>query len=112
MAGTAVTKLVEQQMKGALFQLWKFSLDPASMAAAAQGIETVTIPGARAGDRVSATAEAPEASIITGGAKVTADDTVSVYLSNNITVTTAVDGGALVWILEIYKFGGLDGLAA
>jgi hypothetical protein len=112
MAGTAVTKKAEQQIKGGVLQFWTFSVDPASIAAAAQGIETVAIPGARAGDQTFVNARAPEANLIVAGSKVTADDVVSVYLDNNITVTTALDGGAIVYDLQILKFAGGDALAA
>lgn len=108
MPGTAVTKKFEQQMKGGVMQGWTFNLDPASIAAAAQGIETLTLPGARAGDMTFVNGRAPEANLIIAGSKVTANDTVSIYLDNNITVTTAVDGGDLTYDLLIFKFAGGD----
>lgn len=113
MAGTAVTKKAENYIAGGLRQIWTCSIDPASIAAAAQGIETVAIPGARAGDIVNAWPEALEANLNPAGAKVTASDVVSVYIQNNITVTTAVDGGAKVWVIDILKLSNAgDALAA
>jgi len=108
MAGTSVTKKTELQMRGGLFQSWTFVLDAASIAAAAQGIETLTLPGARAGDQVWVNARAPEANLIAAGAKVTDNDVVSVYLDNNITVTTALDAASTTFDLFIIKFAGGD----
>lgn len=103
MAGTAILKKAEVAMKGGTLEIWKFSLDPASIAAAAQGIETVAIPGARAGDPVFVNAEAIETQLLVQGAKVTGDNEVSVYLNNGINATTAIDGGAKVYYLQIVK---------
>jgi hypothetical protein len=69
-----------------------FTLDPASIAAASQGISTVTVTGAKVGDLVFVNAEALENRIAVVGAKVTATDTVSVYINNMFDSTTAVDG--------------------
>lgn len=112
MAGTAVTKLSETYVAGGLRQIWRCSIDPASVAAAAQGIETITIPGARAGDPVMASVEAIETQLLPQGAKVTADDTVSVYINNGINATTAINGGAKLWYIDILKLAGHDNLAA
>lgn len=103
MAGTAVVKVGENNIRGGREEWWRFSLDPASIAAGAQGIETVAIPGAKAGDPVFAQPEAIETQLIVQGAKVTADDEVSVYLSNAIDATTAINGGAKTWNLHILK---------
>ena len=103
MAGTAISKIAEQHVRGGRLEWWRFTLDPASIAAAAQGIETVAIPGARAGDPCFVSPEAVEANVVPVGAAVTADDVVSVYIDNNITVTTAVDGAAKTWNLQILK---------
>ena len=99
---TAVTKLVEQHMPGAKMELYSLSIDPGSIAAFAQEIETVAVTGARTGDPVIVSVEAPSASIAVQGAKVTATDVVSFYLANH-QATTAVDSGALVVYLQIYK---------
>ena len=103
MAGTAVLMKAFEEGKGGRFEVWQCSIDPASIAAAAQGIETITITGARAGDPVWAQPEAIETMLIVQGAKVTGDDEVSVYLSNAINASTAIDGGAKVWNILICK---------
>ena len=103
-AATAISKVGEApSVHGGRLEFWKFTLDPGSIAAAAQEVDTVAIPGAKAGDPCFASCEVPEASLICGGAAVTADDVVSIYISNNITVTTAFDGGSKVWNLQILK---------
>lgn len=104
MAGTAVTKKGIIHGQGGRIELYTFSLDPASIAADAQGVETLTISGAKAGDMVFVSPEAAEKHLIPAGAKVTADDTVSVYINNNFTATTALDGAAKTWSLMIVKF--------
>lgn len=102
-AATAISKLWEAHGAGGKLEAWTFTLDPGSIAAAAQEIDTIAITGARAGDPCWVEFEAPDANVITGGAKVTANDVVSVYLSNNITVTTATDSAAKVGNLLILK---------
>jgi len=99
---TAVTKVVESYNAGAKVEVYSFSVDPGSIAAFAQEIETMTITGARAGDPVFVTIEALGASLACQGAKVTATDVVSVYLANH-QATTAVDSAAVVGYLKIYK---------
>jgi len=103
MAGSAVALKGQINGFGGTLEFWQFTLDPASIAAAAQGIETVAIPGARLGDPCIAQVEAGEASLVPTGAKVTGSNEVSVYITNNITVTTAFDGAALTWTLMIFK---------
>ena len=104
MAGTAVTKKGIIHGHGGRIELYTFTLDPASIAADAQGTEVVTIPGAKAGDMVFASPEAPDKHLLPSGAKVTADDTVTVYINNNFTATTALDGASKTWSLMIVKF--------
>jgi len=99
---TAVTKLVESYSPGAKVEVYSFSIDPGSIAAFAQEIETMAVTGARTGDPCFVSMEAPGASIAVQGAKVTATDVVSFYLANH-QATTAVDSGALVGYLKIYK---------
>ena len=99
---TAVTKLVESYSPGAKVEVYSFSIDPGSIAAFAQEVETMAITGARTGDPVFVSMEAPGASIAVQGAKVTATDVVSFYLANH-QATTAVDSGALVGYMKIYK---------
>ena len=82
------------QALGGNIEFGTFSLNPASIAAASQGVETVTITGAKTGDLIFVSPEALENRVACVGAKVTAADTVSVYLNNMYDATTAVDGGA------------------
>ncbi len=77
--------------KGALIEFGTFTLDAASIAAAAQGVETVTITGAKVGDPVFVNARALGNRAAVVGAKVTAADTVSVYINNLYDATTAVN---------------------
>jgi hypothetical protein len=99
---TAVTKLIENHVPGGKMEIYSFSVDPGSIVAFAQEIETMTITGARTGDPVSCTIEALGASLTCQGAKVTANDVVSVYLANH-QATTAVDSAAVVGYLTIWK---------
>ena len=73
------------------------TIDPASIAANSQGIETFTLTGAKTGDMVFANAQALGASVALVGAKVTATDTISLYLNNTIDATTAKDIGSTVF---------------
>jgi hypothetical protein len=102
-AASAISKLAEQQMAGGRLEIWKFTLDPGSIAAAAQEVDTIAVSGAKAGDPCFVSFEAPDANVLAAGAKVTADDVVSVYIDNNITVTTAVDGASMTGYLSILK---------
>ena len=99
---TAVTKLVEAHFPGAKMEVYSFSIDPGSIAAFAQEIETMSVTGARAGDPCSVSLEAPVAGLNTQGAKVTANDVVSFYLENN-QASTAVDATAAIGYLTIFK---------
>lgn len=85
---------INDAVRGAWLEFGTFTLNPASIAAASQGVETVTITGAKTGDLVFVNAEALDNRIAVVGAKVTADDTVSVYINNMYDATTAVDGGS------------------
>lgn len=99
---TAVTKLIEGHLPGAKLEVYSFSIDPGSIAAFAQEIETMSVTGARPGDPVVVNLEAIGASLAAQGAKVTANDVVSFYIGNH-QATTAVDSGALVGQLWIMK---------
>jgi hypothetical protein len=88
---------IHDAIQGAWIEFGTFSLNPASIDAAAQGVEEVTIEGAKVGDMVFVSPEALENRVAPVGAKVTATDTVSVYLNNLYDATTAVDGGAKTW---------------
>jgi len=99
MAGTAVSKIAELQVKGGRLEWWRFTLNPAQITGDAQVIDTVAIPGAKAGDPVRAEPEAPEAGLNVQGCKVTADNEVSLYLTSSVTL----DSAALTYNLEILK---------
>ena len=101
-AATAVTKVVEGHYAGAKMEVYSFSIDPGSIAAFAQEIETISVTGARAGDPCFVSLEAPPNALNTQGAKVTANDVVSFYLENN-QASTAVDATTLVGYLTIFK---------
>lgn len=95
----AYTKTLESNdaMRGGWLEVGTFTLNPASIAAAAQGVETVTITGLAVGDNVFINAQVPPAMAIVAGCKVTATDTLTVYLNNAYDATTAVDIGNLTW---------------
>lgn len=80
-----------------------FSIDAASIAAAAQGIETVTVTGAKVGDLVFVNQEVPDNRVGVVGAKVTATDTVSVYINNMYDATTAVNSAAKTFSYMLVK---------
>lgn len=91
-------------VKGAWIEFGTFTLDPASIAANAQGIETVTITGVATGDQTFVNPQAMATSMACVGSKVTAADTVSIYLNNTIDATTAVDGSEKTYdILIVHK---------
>jgi hypothetical protein len=88
---------------GAQVEFGTFTLDPASVAAASQGVETVTVSGAKVGDLVFVNAEALDNRLAVVGAKVTATNTVSVYLNNMYDATTAVNGGSKTYSYILVK---------
>lgn len=79
------------------------SLDPASINADTKGSVTFALTGAATGDTVvMIPPDTLEAGLIFVGARVTAADTVTVYLAN---ITAApVDGGALTWGYTWFDF--------
>jgi hypothetical protein len=83
--------IARKNLLGADMEMGTFTLDGASVAAAAQGVETVTITGARVGDLIFVNEEVPVNRLVLAGAKVTANDTVSLYFNNMYDATTAVD---------------------
>lgn len=91
-----MTKLgeIRDSVRGAWIEFGTFTLDPASVAAASQGVETVAITGAKTGDLIFVNPEALENRVAVVGAKVTDTDEVSVYINNLYDATTAVDGGS------------------
>lgn len=96
MAYTEKSRIVDSSF-GGVVEFGTFTLDPASIAAAAKGTETVTIEGVKVGDIVFVNAQDLENRLVVTGAKVTAEDTVSVYLNNLYDATTAVNGGSLTY---------------
>ncbi len=109
MAYTKKAELTES-VKGAWLEVGTFTLDPASVAAASQGVETVTIAGVEVGDQVFVNARGLENRIAVVGAAVTAADTVSIYINNLYDATTAVNGGSKTYdILIVHAVSGLDG---
>lgn len=79
-----------------------FTLDAASIAAAAQGIETVTITGIDVGDSSYVNCRVPANRLVLAGSKVTATDTLSLYFNNLYDATTAVDQGSLTFDVQIF----------
>jgi hypothetical protein len=88
---------IRDAVQGAWLEFGTFTLDPASIAAASQGTTTVTIDGATSGDLIFISPEGLDNKLAPAGAKVTAADTVTVYLNNVIDSTTAVDGASKTW---------------
>ncbi len=102
MTGTfAKTGEIHDGVQGAWIELGTITVDPASIAAAAQGIETTTVTGAKTGDQVFATGRDMPAMAALVGSKVTATDTVSLYFNNVYDATTAVNIGSLVFDVMI-----------
>lgn len=98
----AYTKKAEQHnIQGGWLEFGTFTLDPASIAANAQGIETVTITGLKTGDQTFINPQATATSMVVVGSKVTATDTLSVYINNTIDATTAVDGASKTYDILI-----------
>ncbi len=99
----AYTKTAEigDAVKGAWVEFGTFTLDAASIAAAAQGAETVAITGLAAGDNVFINAQAAPAMAIIAGCKVTDTDELTVYINNAYDATTAVDMASLTFDVMI-----------
>lgn len=105
MAATSVTsKARSLECKGAWIEYGTFVLDAASIAAAAQGVETATIVGAKVGDAVFLNARSIGANAAIAGAAVTATDTVSIYINNMYDATTAVNLPALTFDWKIVHY--------
>ncbi len=97
MTGTFTKKgQINDAVKGAWIEFGSISVNPAEIAAAAQGIETTAVVGVKTGDLVFVNGEALPANGAMVGAKVTANDVVSLYFNNMINATTALDIGAIV----------------
>lgn len=105
MAATAVTQKMRIDVgKGGWVEYGTFVLDAASIAAAAQGIETAAITGAKVGDGIFINCRAMEAKAAIVGAKVTAADEVSIYINNMYDATTAVDLGSLTFDYQLVHY--------
>jgi hypothetical protein len=92
---------INDAVKGARLEFGTFTLDAASIAAAGKGSETVTITGVKTGDLVFINGENLPAMLVATGAKVTATDTITVYLNNVYDATTAVDAASLTYSILI-----------
>lgn len=100
MAYIKVAEIVDS-VKGAWIEYGTFTLDAASIAAAAQGVETVTIAGLATGDGVFINAQAAPAMAILAGCKVTDTDELSVYVNNAYDATTPLDMASLTFDVMI-----------
>lgn len=99
----AYTKLGEQHnIQGGWLEIGTFTLNAASIAAAAQGIETVTITGIDVGDSSFVNARAPGAGYAIVGSKVTVQNTLSVYYNSIYDATTAADPADLTFDVMIF----------
>lgn len=96
MSATAITPKGTADLRGGQLEFGTFSLDAASIAAAAQGIETAAIT-CNVGDIVFVQPRALPTRAAVVGAKVTATNVVSVYINNLYDATTAVDLAAIVF---------------
>lgn len=105
MAATSITqKMRIDDGKGGWVEFGTFSLNAASVAAAAQGVETAAISGVKVGDAVFLNPRAMEAKAAVVGGKVTATNEVSIYINNMYDSSTAVDLGALVFDYMIVHY--------
>lgn len=102
MTGTyAKTGEIHDSVRGAWVEFGTITMDPASIAAAAQGIETTAVTGVVAGDQVFASARDLPLMAALVGAKVTATDVISFYFNNMYDATTASDIGSKVFDVMI-----------
>lgn len=106
MTGTyAKTGEILDSVKGGWVEFGTITMDPASIAAAAQGIETTAVTGVLAGDQVFASGRDMPTMAALVGAKVTATDVISFYFDNMYDATTAKDIGSLVFDVMIFHIG-------
>lgn len=106
MTGTfAKTGEIRNGAQGGWLEFGTITMDAASIAAAAQGIETTAVTGVVAGDQVFATARELPTMAALVGAKVTATDVVSFYFNNMYDATTAKDIASLVYDVQIFHIG-------
>lgn len=81
------------------FGLYTVTVDLGSVAANTTELETITLVGAKVGDFVAVSKPTLEAGIVVGSAFVTADDTISVTISNPTAgaIDAASEAGWLVF---------------
>ena len=91
-------------VRGATVRFGTFTLNAASIAAAAKGSETVTVAGVVAGDQVFINARNAPAMIAVTGAAVTGTDQITVYINNVYDASTAVNADELTFDIIIVKF--------
>lgn len=92
---------IRDSVKGGWISVETVSVDPASLAANAEGNTDVTVSGVKSGDLVLGVA-APstfDADLFPKAASVTATDTVRLVIGNE--GSGAVDGAARTWTLTI-----------
>lgn len=103
MTGTfAKTGEIRNSTQGGWIELGTITVDPASIAAAAQGIETTAVTGVLAGDQVFVSGRDLPLMAACVGAKVTATDVISLYFNNMYDATTASDIGSKVFDIMIF----------
>lgn len=96
MTGTYTAKgEAHDGVQGGYIEFGSISVDPASVAANAQGIETTAITGTKVGDLVFVNMEAGPTSFVCTGGKITVDGTLSLYFNNTIDSSTAVNASAV-----------------
>ena len=106
MAGTYTkTGEILDSVKGGWIEMGIIVMDPASIAAAAQGTETTAVTGVLAGDQVFATARELPTMCALVGAKVTTTDVVTFYFNNMYDATTAKDITSLTYDVMIFHIG-------
>lgn len=91
-------------VRGAKVEFGTFTIDPASLGAAAEAEETLTLDGVASGDLVFVNPRNLTAGLFAKGARVTAADTIGVILRNEL--TTSVNGGSITYDYLVVKFGG------
>jgi len=91
----AVVQKAFAHLRGANLEFGTLTLNPASLGDNAQGEYTVTVTGAKAGDLIFVNAEDLDVGLAVVGAKVTATDTITIYINNES--GGAVDGANLTY---------------
>lgn len=91
-------------VRGAKVEFGTFTIDPASLNAATEAEETLTLDGVASGDLVFVNPVSLTAGLLVKGARVTAADTIGVTLRNEL--TTSVNGSSVTYHYLVVKFGG------